>query len=258
MNSLKTSVIIPFYNASETIIRSIESVLNQSVPADEILLINDGSTDDSLEKIEAFLKEKFPINKHINSISLAKNKGVSTARNTGIAYAQHPVHVFLDADDSMHEDKIKIVHAFFKEFPDAIGFTHDYSLEKQKTLAVKIQFKPYTFFKNIFKNKGGGSSLVIYDVDKKWKFNSKMNYSEDFDLTNQLAITNKFYYCNQNLGIIHRVIGSAGGLSAEKSKMRKGERQAFKNIKNYAPKYIWIIPFLLMYSYLKQIIKSFT
>lgn len=255
MISLKTSVIIPFYNASKTIIRSIESVLNQSTAADEILLINDGSTDDSLSKIELFLSKEKNINT-IKIISLLKNSGVSKARNTGISNAQNPIHVFLDSDDSMHQDKIKTVHTFFKTYPNAIGFTHDYSLEKQSVLPTEIKFIPHPFLNNIFKNKGSGSSIVVYNKDKKWKFNESINYSEDFDLSNRLSYTNKFYYCKEKLAIKFRKTGSAGGLSGEKSKMRKGERQSFKNIKDYAPKYIWLIPILLLYSYLKQIFRS--
>ncbi|WP_157764743.1 glycosyltransferase family 2 protein [Solibacillus sp. R5-41] len=96
----KISVIIPIYNKGNRLKSSIESVLNQSYQDFELILINDGSTDNSDEIIE-FYKNKFP-----NKISCfsQNNKGVSVTRNFGITVSKGDYISFLDADDSYQID----------------------------------------------------------------------------------------------------------------------------------------------------------
>ena len=93
MNSFKISVIIPLYNKKDSIVNAIKSVLNQSYEVDEILILNDGSTDGS----ELIIKQ------HINTQKLKiinqKNQGVSSARNKGVELAKNNWLAFLDADD---------------------------------------------------------------------------------------------------------------------------------------------------------------
>ncbi len=88
------SVIIPAYNAEQYIASSIESVLNQTFSDFELIIINDGSTDNTLEVINQFSKT----DKRINVIS-QKNQGVSVARNAGINIATSEYIAFLDSDD---------------------------------------------------------------------------------------------------------------------------------------------------------------
>lgn len=92
MRSL-TSVIMPAYNVENYISKSIESVINQSTKNWELIIINDGSTDNTIESINKFLP-----NHKIHVIS-TQNNGVSTARNIGLKHAQGEFICFLDADD---------------------------------------------------------------------------------------------------------------------------------------------------------------
>jgi glycosyltransferase involved in cell wall biosynthesis len=98
MNNL-ISVIIPCYNASQYIIETITSVLLQKGVDIEIIVINDGSTDDTENKI---LKIKTPIINYIKQ----ENKGVSIARNLGLKNARGKYVLFFDADDIMAENFI--------------------------------------------------------------------------------------------------------------------------------------------------------
>lgn len=91
------SVIIPSYNQKEFLAEAIESVLFQSVKPDEIIVIDDGSTDGSLA-----LARKYPV-KVISQV----NKGLSSARNTGIMNATGDYILPLDADDLLLPDAIK-------------------------------------------------------------------------------------------------------------------------------------------------------
>lgn len=93
----KISVIIPVFNSEKYLKRCIESVLNQTYSNIEIIVINDGSTDDSKKIIEE-LKEK---NKNIRLFS-QQNKGQSAARNLGMEIAQGEYIGFVDSDDWIH------------------------------------------------------------------------------------------------------------------------------------------------------------
>ena len=93
----KVSIIIPCYNGERTIKRCIESVLNQTYQNLEILFINDGSTDHSLEIAQQFsIKDK-----RLRILDMKENKGVSAARNFGLQIAKGEYVEFIDADDEM-------------------------------------------------------------------------------------------------------------------------------------------------------------
>ncbi|WP_407192007.1 glycosyltransferase family 2 protein [Citrobacter freundii] len=95
------SVIIPCYNCREYIYECLHSVYDQIDDSVEIIIINDGSTDGSLEKIELFLSNNRE--KSIKFIS-QKNQGLSVARNTGINVASANYLAFLDGDDLWDEN----------------------------------------------------------------------------------------------------------------------------------------------------------
>ena len=98
------SVVIPCHNCSQTIVRAIESVLNQSVPVDEIICVNDGSTDRTLEILTA-LKKTCSILKIFNNNS---NVGAAKSRNFGTMEASSDYVAFLDGDDYWAIKKIQI------------------------------------------------------------------------------------------------------------------------------------------------------
>lgn len=92
------SVIIPVYNVEKYIEKCLESVINQTYKNIEIILINDGSTDSSLEKCEIFAKKDDRIN-----LITKKNEGLAATRNLGIELSKGDYVTFLDSDDYIHE-----------------------------------------------------------------------------------------------------------------------------------------------------------
>lgn len=88
------SVVIPLYNKKRTILRAIESVMRELLPGDQVIVVDDGSTDGSAEEV----RKRFS---NVTSLWLVsqKNQGVSVARNRGVEESIHPYVVFLDADD---------------------------------------------------------------------------------------------------------------------------------------------------------------
>ncbi len=90
----KVSIIVPVYNVEEYLERCLDSLVNQTLKDIEIIIVNDGSTDGSKEKIQKY------INKYKNIVYLEKeNGGLSSARNYGIPYAKGEYIGFVDSDD---------------------------------------------------------------------------------------------------------------------------------------------------------------
>ena len=94
----KISIIVPVYNVENYLERCVESILKQTYTNFELLLINDGSTDRSLDILKKY-KEKYP---EITKIIDKKNGGLSSARNAGIRDAKGEYLSFIDSDDIIY------------------------------------------------------------------------------------------------------------------------------------------------------------
>lgn len=99
------SIILPVYNSEKYLKRCIDSIVNQTYQNLEIIIINDGSTDDSLSIIKEFIKQ----DKRIILID-KKNEGVSKARNIGIEKANGEYITFIDSDDWLEDNAIEILY----------------------------------------------------------------------------------------------------------------------------------------------------
>ena len=98
MLMVKVSIIIPVYNAEKYLKRCLDSVLSQTLKDIEIICVNDGSTDNSIQ----ILKEYGSKIKVINQ----ENQGLSVARNTGLKEAKGEFVAFLDSDDYYNKEYI--------------------------------------------------------------------------------------------------------------------------------------------------------
>ena len=98
MNDVKVSIIVPVYNVEKYLRQCMDSILNQSLKEIEIICINDGSTDNSLQILEEYAQR----DKRIKIIN-KRNEGLSSARNTGMEYATGEYIGFVDSDDFINE-----------------------------------------------------------------------------------------------------------------------------------------------------------
>lgn len=101
MNNAKVSIIVPTYNRAHIIGRSVESVLAQTYADFELVLVDDGSTDETKELIESYQDER------ICYYYAGQNQGVSAARNYGIEKARYDYIAFQDSDDIWHPNKLE-------------------------------------------------------------------------------------------------------------------------------------------------------
>ena len=104
----RTSVIMPVYNTAATVVNSIESVLNQTDPDLELLVVIDGSPDDAAEVVARYLVEH--PDPRVRVLGGEENHGVSHARNQGLAQARGQWIAFLDSDDRYRPDFLEVMH----------------------------------------------------------------------------------------------------------------------------------------------------
>ncbi len=202
------SVIIPVYNGEKFIARAIDSVLKQTLPADEIIVINDGSKDGTEKVLEQF-KDKI-IYKTI------PNGGVSNARNVGIELSRGDWIAFLDADDVWYPHKLERQLACLQQHP-SVGFSccnytvYNSAFEKVVNHFLVLKDNSYVKFDCpvinplpllIQENFVGTCSNVIVQRDvlqKAGRFNTTYHQAEDYDLWLRCAFQTEFLFMEQVL-----------------------------------------------------------
>lgn len=112
--TIKFSAILPNYNDAVTLSKAIQSLIDQSEPFTEIIIVDDGSTDNSLSVIRDFVKR----HSHIKCISLDKNQGVVTATNQGILQAAGDYILLCAADDLYHHSCVATAKSVIEQYPD--------------------------------------------------------------------------------------------------------------------------------------------
>ncbi|MFW0737010.1 glycosyltransferase family 2 protein [Flavobacterium sp. T12S277] len=115
------SVVIPLYNKADYIENTIKSILDQTFTDYEIIVVNDGCTDNSMAKVEAFDDSRIQLYSQ-------KNQGASMARNLGIEKAKYDHIALLDADDLWMPNHLETLKTLIQKFPDAGIFASSYEL----------------------------------------------------------------------------------------------------------------------------------
>jgi len=196
MRKAAISVIIPAYNAADTIQQCVESVLYQTVSIHEILVINDGSTDNTEEILKDLIKKSNLKNLRIIS---QPNGGPSKARNIGIKEARGEWIAFLDSDDRWLPEKIAKQIEIFEYHKDfsIIGTQLLTSVGKR----YKYSIKEISFKKMLFKNYLFTSTVLVQrKILLLFFFDENKKYSEDYKLW--LQIVNKFKGVVINEGLV--------------------------------------------------------
>lgn len=120
MDKIFFSVVIPLYNKEKSIVNTINSVLIQTYPYFELIIVNDGSTDSSLKIVESIKDNRIRI---INQ----KNGGVSNARNNGIKKSKYEWIAFLDGDDEWLPNFLITILHLIEKFPEAYIYNTRFS-----------------------------------------------------------------------------------------------------------------------------------
>ena len=124
---MQFSIVIPLFNKEKFITNTICSVLNQSHQNFEILVINDGSTDNSISVLNSIDDNRL-------KVIHQENKGVSSARNRGIAESKYDLIGFLDADDLWEPDFLSEIGKLVRSFPDCGLYATSYKSKRDKII----------------------------------------------------------------------------------------------------------------------------
>ena len=224
---IKISVIIPTYNRAKFLPKTLNSIINQSYQIDEIIVVDDGSSDNTKEVVQNFISE-YPFIKYFYQ----ENSGVSSARNKGIKVALNEWIAFCDSDDIWLEDKIKFQVEFLQKNPHIL-FTHtnEIWLRNDKIIKQKSKYKKVSgdcFVQNLPNTLIGASTVLLHKsiFEDIGYFDENLIACEDYDMW--LRIARKYEIGLIQTPLIKKIAGHNGQLSFETKELELYRIEALK------------------------------
>lgn len=183
------SVIVPIYNASKYMVKTIDQVLSQTMTDFELILIDDGSTDDSGEICDKYATQ----DSRVKAIHQA-NRGASSARNAGLEVATRELITFIDADDIVNDNYLECLISDYVQYPE-VDLLIQGMVQKWHNREVCYSLcdavydmcsdEAARFFKNVYLNDFAGPYCKIFkrSILLNWRirFSADIIYGEDFD-----------------------------------------------------------------------------
>ncbi len=212
------SIILPTYNREHLLGRSIQSVLNQTYRDFELIIVDDGSTDNTEKLVRSFKKET------INYIKHRENRGPATARNTGIKSASGEYIAFQDSDDEWLPEKLEKQMMVFKASPPDVGvvytgFFQFINTRKRYIPPTKVVQKDGYIFANLMKDCFVSTQTTLVKRDcfiVTGMFDERFTPSEDWELFLRMSRQYQFRCVNEPLVIVyHQPDSITANLSAE-------------------------------------------
>ncbi|MDQ8195938.1 glycosyltransferase family A protein [Coraliomargarita sp. SDUM461004] len=191
------TVVIPVFNKRNYVLNTLRTVLNQTYSCFEIIIVDDGSTDQSLEAItEAISDSRIKIIRQ-------SNQGVSAARNRGVKESSNPYIAFLDADDEWHPSYLEKAHECIQQFPNTgmlcfAGLVKNSSgtIGNRTALKYQEQIVAVNYFENPHVFGHTSATIVKREVFNRTSgFPVGMKRNEDFALFYSIALITPVVYC---------------------------------------------------------------
>jgi glycosyltransferase involved in cell wall biosynthesis len=246
------SIMMPAYNAEKFIRAAIESVLNQTYPLWELILVNDGSTDQTENIIREFTDSRI-------RVFSQENSGEASARNHALTKIQGEFLAFLDADDCFHPSFLALMVSYLNQHPekDAVYCDGNYIDTNDKVLSPLSNFRRGPFEGDLFQHLVRASDVfgppmtVMLRSDKvlscNIRFDPRIVIGPDWDFFTRLSQFIIFGYLNQKLCFyrIHQtnITLTAGNVKKNKSlalcRLKMIDLQKFKNLKEEVKSYVF-------------------
>ena len=213
------SIIIPLYNKAPYIAKAIQSVAAQTYQEFELIVIDDGSTDESLEKLRVLsseLGEKNPEFVAKLKIIEQQNSGVSTTRNQGVAMAKYNYIAFLDADDWWEPNYLSEMKLLIEKYPQAGIYGSSYYKVKnnrqiQANIGVDKEFYDgiinyfEVYRKTFYMPLWTGATIVRKNIFVEENgFKTNLILGEDFDLWVRIALKYPVAFVNKYLAFYNQ------------------------------------------------------
>jgi glycosyltransferase involved in cell wall biosynthesis len=214
---VKISIILPVYNVENYIDKCIVSILNQSYENFECLIIDDGSQDDSIKIVEEYIcnDDRFKVYKKING-------GLSSARNYGLNFVTGSFIVFIDSDDYLHINFLKLMlDSLIKNNADIsicdIQYVDENGVELE-ILSNNVDLynieDDYLNAKSHIKN-FAWNKIFKKEIFEKYRFSEEVRYHEDLELIYKILYKRKIshidealYFYMQRKGSLSKVFNS--------------------------------------------------
>jgi glycosyltransferase involved in cell wall biosynthesis len=196
--SPKVSVIIPTYNRLSMVKEAVDSVLKQDFEDFELIVVDDGSTDETVKEIKRY-------GGRVRLLQHSENRGVSAARNKGILHAKGKYIAFLDSDDLWVKGKLKIQVAFLDENPHyPLCYTDEIWIRRGRRVNPKIKHTKYSgwiFEKCLPLCTISPSSAVMRKTvfSKVGLFDEALPVCEDYDFWLRISARFPIFFINKKL-----------------------------------------------------------
>lgn len=194
---MRFSVIVPLYNKAPYVRKALESIVNQTFQDYEVIIVNDGSTDNSLDIVNE-LFERFKI---LNQ----ENVGVAAARNNGVAKSKGEYLCFLDADDWWEPMFLEEMDKLIQEYPDAGLYATNYIYYKPGKTHVALKIErgymnyPEAYLRGEMPVWTGAACMPRKVFDEMGGFPKGIKLGEDFLLWAKTALRYKVAFCEKSL-----------------------------------------------------------
>ena len=194
---MRFSVIVPLYNKAPYVRKALKSIVNQTFQDYEVIIVNDGSTDNSLDIVNE-LFERFKI---LNQ----ENVGVAAARNNGVAKSKGEYLCFLDADDWWEPTFLEEMDRLIKEYPDAGLYATNYIYYKPGKTHVALKIErgymnyPEAYLRGEMPVWTGAACMPRKVFDEMGGFPKGIKLGEDFLLWAKTALRYKVAFCEKSL-----------------------------------------------------------
>lgn len=159
------SIIVPVYNVEKYIIEAVRSVEAQTYPEWELLLVEDCSTDKTVQQVEDYLRER--ADGRIKLVRQPSNVGAARTRNRGLAEARGRYVAYLDADDLWAPGKLERELAFMREKDAAFAFTgYEFANERGQGTGKVVRVPVTLSYEQALSNTTIFTSTVMFDTEK--------------------------------------------------------------------------------------------
>ena len=219
------TAIIPAFRSEKVVIRAIESVLSQSSPVDEIIIVDDASDDRTAQAVRDFAINQPQIRLIVNN----QNLGPGKSRNVAWNLATSEYLAFLDADDTWHPKKIELQREWFRANPsEVICGTQHCIVNANKRQSDGEQTSQFTI-KDLLRRNRFTTPSVMLRRNIPLRFDPKLRLSEDYLLWMEIASEHGHVNrINQPLTVLHKPIFGAAGLSSKIFPMYMGELKTIR------------------------------
>jgi glycosyltransferase involved in cell wall biosynthesis len=228
------SVVIPCYNSAKTIWRAVESVAMQTVLPRELIIVDDGSQDNTVSVLREI---EIRYGDWIKVLVQESNNGASSARNLGWDISSSNYIAFLDADDSWHPEKIRIQYEWMVNNPTCTISSHHCIVVKDSFSCVVHErisdhIKHYLISRqSILFSNCLWTPCVMLRREMEYRFDESKRYSEDYFLWLSIILDgNEAYFIDFSMTFLYKNYYGESGLSSHLWEMEKSELDNFTRL----------------------------